>query len=586
MGVRAAQYLRVSSTGQAHSLSNQSALIAAYAGAVGFEIVRTFVDEGRSGLRLKGRAALQALLAEVLAEPREFEAILVQDVSRWGRFQDTDEASHYEFLCRSAGVPIHYCAETFEEGRPTAGLMKTVKRIMAAEFSRELSHKTRSAQFKWAAAGYKMGGVAGYGLRRAILDADGQIKAVLEPGEQRLLRGDRVILTPGPPREVAVVRRIYRLFLDVGLRQGEIAQQLNAEGEPGEAGRAWNTWTIGQVLSNPKYAGVYRFGRSRRGLDGRRRYPDPAQHQLTCEAFEPIVPLARIAAANAKRDRRMLFLSRDEMLVRLKVLAAQEGGVTIASIAATPTLPSPHTVTRHLGSLWALNARVGCYPTRAARNVPLTILPGRIDGLGATRHGANPGKRKTSMTANLVASCTAFIGDKMIAAGAPTDVALALKAAGADVSGPMPLVFNDATGEVLELDLRGSERDIVARLQPKAEEPPRPARGRPKMGVTAREVTLMPKHWEWLSKQQGGASAALRRLVEAASKSSATEDAKRTLQDRAYKVIYALAGHLPGYEEVVRSLFADDAKRLVALCSEWPSDIRTYVLKLTAAAAE
>lgn len=580
MGVRAAQYLRVSSTGQAHSLSNQSALIAAYAEAFGFEIVRTFVDEGRSGLRLKGRAALQALLAEVLAEPREFEAILVQDVSRWGRFQDTDEAAHYEFLCRSAGVPIHYCAETFEEGRPTAGLMKTVKRIMAAEFSRELSHKTRSAQFKWAAAGYKMGGVAGYGLRRAILDADGHIKAVLEPGEQRLLRGDRVILTPGPPHEVAVVRRIYRLFLDEGLRQGAIAEQLNAEGEAGEGGRPWNNWTVGQVLSNPKYAGVYRFGRSRRGLDGRRRYPDPAQHQLTCEALEPIVPFARIAAANAKRDRRMLFLSRDEMLVRLKVLAAQEGGVTIASIAATPSLPSP------LGSLWALNARVGCYSTRAARNVPLTILPGRIDGLGATRHGANPGERKTSMTANLVASCTAFIGDKMIASGAPTEVALALKGAGADISGPMPLVFNDATGEVLELDLRGSDRDIVARLQPKAEEPPRPPRGRPKMGVTAREVTLMPKHWEWLAKQPGGASAALRRLVEAASKTSEGEDAKRALQDRAYKVTYALAGHLPAYEEVVRSLFAGDAKRLADLSSAWPSDIRAYVLRLATQALD
>lgn len=376
------------------------------------------------------------------------------------------------------------------------------------------------------------------------------------------------------------MRRIYRLFLDDGLRQGEIAEQLNAEGEPGEGGRAWNTWTIGQVLSNPKYAGVYRFGRSRRGLDGRRRYPDPDQHQLTCEALEPIVPLARIAAANAKRDRRMLFLSRDEMLMRLKALAARDGGVTIATISAAPSLPSPHTVTRHLGSLWTLNARVGCYPTRAGRNVPLTILPGRIDGPDATRHGASSGNRKTSMTSNLVASCTAFVGDKMIASGAPVDVALALKAAGADVSGPMPLVFNDATGEVLELDLRGAERDIVARLQPEPKEPPRPARGRPKLGVTAREVTLMPKHWEWLSKQPGGASAALRRLVEAAAKISEANDTKRALTDRVYKVMYALAGHLPGYEEASRKLFAGDLKELEVATKAWPVDIKAYVLGL------
>ena len=174
--VRAAQYVRMSTEKQIYSTDNQMAAIASYALTNGFQIVQTYADEGRSGLQLKGRAALQALLRDVLSGEQGYQAILVFDVSRWGRFQDTDESAHYEFVCRSAGVPVHYCAELFEnDGSLASTIIKNLKRAMAGEYSRELSAKVWAAQARLAAEGYKVGGTAGYGLRRLLIDRDGHV---------------------------------------------------------------------------------------------------------------------------------------------------------------------------------------------------------------------------------------------------------------------------------------------------------------------------------------------------------------------------------------------------------------------------
>ena len=136
---RAAQYLRVSSDQQRYSLAGQSAQVAAYAERHGFQIVRTYQDAGVSGVTTVGRKGLRALLADVVGGQADYDTVLVYDVSRWGRFQNPDEAAHYEFVCRQEGVAIVYCAEPFEEGGVSAALLKQVKRVMAAEYSRHLS---------------------------------------------------------------------------------------------------------------------------------------------------------------------------------------------------------------------------------------------------------------------------------------------------------------------------------------------------------------------------------------------------------------------------------------------------------------
>lgn len=168
--------------------------------------------------------------------------------------------------------------------------------------------------------------------------------------------------------------------------------------------------------------------------------------------------------------------------------------------------------------------------------------------------------------------CTAFDGDRRLAAGPLSDVARAVAAA------PDPavvLIFADADARRVELDLRGSVNEILARLpRPPAEAPKGP--GRPKLGVVAREVTLLPRHWEWLAAQPGGASVALRRLVEAAQKDP-REQAKAA-REAAYRFMSVMAGHRPGFEEASRALFAGDLTGFEAQAGGWPSDIRDYIL--------
>ncbi len=130
--IPAVQYVRMSTEHQQYSLTNQAAAIQRYAEGHGFLVVKTYFDPGRSGLQLKYRYGLQQLLRDVVSEEPCFLAILVYDVSRWGRFQDTDESAHYESLCKSAGVPVHYCAETFtNDGSLPSLIMKALKRAMA-----------------------------------------------------------------------------------------------------------------------------------------------------------------------------------------------------------------------------------------------------------------------------------------------------------------------------------------------------------------------------------------------------------------------------------------------------------------------
>jgi len=154
--VRAAQYVRMSTEHQKYSTENQAEIIARYAQTRGFEIVRTYADQGKSGLSLEGRAALKSLFDDVKGGRADFEAILVYDVSRWGRFQDTDESAYYEYICREAGITVHFCAEQFEnDGSLSATIIKSMKRAMAGEYSRELSAKVFTGQCRLITLGFR-----------------------------------------------------------------------------------------------------------------------------------------------------------------------------------------------------------------------------------------------------------------------------------------------------------------------------------------------------------------------------------------------------------------------------------------------
>jgi DNA invertase Pin-like site-specific DNA recombinase len=206
----AAQYLRMSTDRQRYSLASQSAAIADYATANGFQIVATYEDKAKSGVTIAKRDALKSLLSDIMADP-PFSAVLVFDVSRWGRYQDPDQAAHYEFICREAGVAVRYCAEPFaDDGSPTAALIKSIKRVMAAEYSRQLSDRCRASLRRHMLAGGKCGGHPPYGFARQIFENDGTPGRVLDVGDRRG-PGQIVRLVHGPADEVANVRRIFRL---------------------------------------------------------------------------------------------------------------------------------------------------------------------------------------------------------------------------------------------------------------------------------------------------------------------------------------------------------------------------------------
>jgi DNA invertase Pin-like site-specific DNA recombinase len=167
----AAQYVRMSTDHQKYSTENQGEIISRYAEQRGFTLVRTYEDSGKSGLRLDGRDALKQLIEDVRGGAANFKAILVYDVSRWGRFQDADESAYYEFICKEAGITVHYCAEQFEnDGSLSSTIIKSMKRAMAGEYSRELSVKVFAGQCRLINLGFRQGGMAGYGLRRLLID--------------------------------------------------------------------------------------------------------------------------------------------------------------------------------------------------------------------------------------------------------------------------------------------------------------------------------------------------------------------------------------------------------------------------------
>jgi DNA invertase Pin-like site-specific DNA recombinase len=222
MSILAAQYVRMSTDLQQYSIENQKEAILQYALQHEFAVIKTYTDAGKSGVVLKSRAGLKELLADVLSGNAIFKAILVYDVSRWGRFQDSDEAAHYEFICKNAGIPVHYCAELFQnDGTLPNSIFKSLKRMMAAEYSRELGVKVFGAQKKLAQLGFRMGGTPGYGLRRMLVSNNPKLNRRLDTG-QRKDPADHTILAPGPRKEVECVRAIYAMAL-TNLSMSEIA---------------------------------------------------------------------------------------------------------------------------------------------------------------------------------------------------------------------------------------------------------------------------------------------------------------------------------------------------------------------------
>lgn len=360
--IRSVAYVRMSTDRQRYSIENQLAFIQAYAVEHGFVVVRLYADEGHSGLRIDNRDALKNLIEEVQAGGCDFAAILVYDVSRWGRFQDCDESAFYEHICARAGVQVHYCAEPFKnDGTLAATLMKALKRAMAGEFSRELSFKVFSAHSLLAARGFRQGGTAGYGLRRQAVDEKRVGRTVYEFGERKAIQAYHVVLIPGPPDEVANVRRIYSLFVRKKYSAARIAKLLNEDGVPRRAKSAhWDWQAVMEILTNEKYVGCNIYNKTSKKLGAPEIKNRRTDWVVESNAFDPVVSPALFEKAQVIARKRRSYKN-DELLLYLGALLKKFGFLSTRLIDAHADLghPCSGTYLRRFGTLQNAFKQIG-----------------------------------------------------------------------------------------------------------------------------------------------------------------------------------------------------------------------------------
>lgn len=356
-------YVRMSTDHQKYSTENQITAMEDYAKRHNLEITTSYIDGGESGLDIKWRKALKQLIHDVTTGPVNFQAVLVYDVSRWGRFQNSDAGAYYEYSCYMKGIRIHYVAEQFEnDGSFMSGTIKNLKRGMAGEYSRELSVKVHAGQCRLIGLGFRQGGPAGYGLRRMMINEQKQPKTELQRGERKSLQTDRVILVPGPAEEIETVRWIYRAFVDQRLSESVIAGQLNARGIKTDFDRPWTRATVHQVLTNEKYIGNNVFNRRSFRLKLVRVNNPPDKWVRAENAFKAIIEPAYFLAAQHLILERSRRLSDDDMLGKLKGLHERKGWLSGILIDEDEEMPSSAAYAHRFGGLVTAYKLIGYDP--------------------------------------------------------------------------------------------------------------------------------------------------------------------------------------------------------------------------------
>jgi DNA invertase Pin-like site-specific DNA recombinase len=371
-----AEYVRMSTEHQQYSIANQHDVISQYATDHGMAIVRTYSDAAKSGVTLQRRTALQGLLEDVEKGAADYSAILVYDVSRWGRFQDVDESAYYEYRCKRANIAVHYCAEPFvNDGSVSSALLKAIKRAMAGEYSRELSVKVFAGKCRLVEAGFRGGGAPGYGLRRLLIDPHGNPKGILKRGEFKSIATDRTVQVPGPPEEIAMVREIYEMFVEQKLIPQAIADRLNQRGVPSEYGRPWTRALVNNIVTNPKYIGAnvlnrrsYKLGASPKGQKN-----PPDRWILRENVFQPIVDVGMFRRAQEIARERAPRYTDDELLIALKKLLERTGHLSVYVIDQDPQTPSSHMYSDRFGSMFEAYRRIGY---DHGRTIPVIELAG------------------------------------------------------------------------------------------------------------------------------------------------------------------------------------------------------------------
>ncbi|MBD2811811.1 recombinase family protein [Xenorhabdus sp. Vera] len=361
--VKVAQYLRMSTEHQKYSIENQSAYIQRYAEQHNMVIIRTYDDSGKSGVTLSGRNAFKRLIADVTNHNIELTAILVYDVSRFGRFPDPDEAAHYSYILKTHNVKIIYCAESLSEDHPEINILALpILRYGAASYSKNLSEKVFTGQANLIKRGYHQGGMAGYGLRRQLINEKHEPKLILEYGQRKSIQTDRVILTPGPKNEIEIVIYIYDQFIFQNIPEYLIAVQLNKRGIPAENNSVWTRGKVHQILTNEKYIGNNIYNKTSFKLK-QKLIKNPRNEWIRCDnAFEAIISKEKFFLAQQIIQNRSKHLTNEDLLNYLRKKLAEKGRLSGFIIDEDETSPSSSVFKSRFGGLIRAYTLIGYKP--------------------------------------------------------------------------------------------------------------------------------------------------------------------------------------------------------------------------------
>jgi len=340
---------------QENSISIQREQVRKFAEEHDIEIIREFEDHGKSGLSTKGRDSFNGMLSFVRESEEDFEYIFDLDVSRFGRFQDPDEAASYEWMCKLYGKRVIHTKGGFKDDDPYHSLYLNIERVKAREYSRELSDKVFKGCVKIVEQGFRAGGLPPYGLNRLLLDEQRNPVQILEPGQRKSIQNQRVTLAPGDPKEIAVVRSIFDAFVKRRLPVKEIAVELNAQEIPSPRGQCWTNSSVHSVLTNELYIGTMIYNKTSQKLQSLCTQNPKEDWIRTENAFEGIVgkELFKKAQAifTAREAEYLRKYSAEDMLLRLSKLREKYGIINSNLIAANKDMVSPRTYRSRFSSL-------------------------------------------------------------------------------------------------------------------------------------------------------------------------------------------------------------------------------------------
>lgn len=362
---RAVAYYRHSAQDrQENSVEIQQDQVRQFAKEHDIEIIHEFADRGKSGLSTEGRDAFNEMITEYVQGAKEdFQFVLVLDVSRWGRYQDTDMSAYFTGLCAQYGKRVVFTTIGFgEKDDLLHGLHLSIERYRAASYSRELSTKVFKGCAKIASQGFRAGGMPPYGYDRLLLDEQRKPVQRLEPGQRKSIQNQRVTLAPGDEVEVAVVKQVFRGFVQRKQTPQQIAATLNSKHVLSPGGRQWTPSAVAAVLTNELYAGTMIYNKTTQRLKSPSRSNPKAEWIRAENAFPAIIERKLFDSAQAliqaAEEARRIKYSHEDMIARLQTLYAQYGTVRSSLIAATANMVSPTTYAHRFSTLFGAYQRL------------------------------------------------------------------------------------------------------------------------------------------------------------------------------------------------------------------------------------